>query len=59
MSPYAGSVGELNWGGAGGTYFWVDPKEQLAVVLMAATPGEIRTHYRVLVRNLVLQSIAD
>src|SRR5438094_8957855 len=21
-----GSVGEFNWGGAGGTYFWIDPK---------------------------------
>lgn len=34
-------------------------KEQLAVVYMAATPGDIRTYYRSLVRNLVLQSIVD
>ena len=41
---------------------WIYPdatKEELAVVYMAATPGDIRTYYRTLVRNLVLQSIAD
>ena len=27
------------WNGAHGTIFWVDPKEQLAVVFMAQTPG--------------------
>jgi CubicO group peptidase (beta-lactamase class C family) len=59
MAAYAGSAGDYTWGGAFGTYFWVDPKEQLAVVYMAATPGDIRTYYRTLVRNLVLQSIAD
>jgi CubicO group peptidase (beta-lactamase class C family) len=52
-----GSVGDYNWAGAGGTYFWVDPKEQLVAVLMAQTPGEIRTHYRVLFRDLVYQAI--
>jgi CubicO group peptidase (beta-lactamase class C family) len=52
-----GSVGDYNWAGAGGTYFWVDPKEQLVVVLMAQTPGEIRTHYRVLFRDLVYQAL--
>jgi hypothetical protein len=36
-----------------------NPKEQLTVVYMAATPGDIRTYYRTLVRNLVLQSIVD
>jgi CubicO group peptidase (beta-lactamase class C family) len=59
LAAYAGSAGDYTWGGAFGTYFWVDPKEELAVVYMAATPGDIRTTYRTLVRNLVLQSIAD
>jgi CubicO group peptidase (beta-lactamase class C family) len=54
-----GSTGDYNWGGAFGTYFWVDPKEQMVAVLMAAAPGEIRTHNRNLLRNLVLQAIAD
>jgi CubicO group peptidase (beta-lactamase class C family) len=59
IAAYAGSSGDYTWGGAFGTNFWVDPKEQLAVVYMAATPGDIRTHYRILVRNMVLQSIVD
>jgi CubicO group peptidase (beta-lactamase class C family) len=59
IAQVAGSTGDYNWGGAFGTFFWVDPKEQLAVVYMAATPGDIRTHYRMLVRNLVVQSIVD
>ena len=54
-----GSVGDYNWAGAGGTYFWVDPKEQLVAVLMAQTPGEIRTYYRTLTRDLVYQALLD
>jgi CubicO group peptidase (beta-lactamase class C family) len=52
-----GSVGDYNWAGAGGTYFWVDPKEELVVVVMAQTPGDIRTHYRTLFRDLVYQAL--
>jgi CubicO group peptidase (beta-lactamase class C family) len=51
-SPVPGSVGEYFWGGAYGTYFWVDPQEQMIVVLMAAAP-EQRLHYRYLTRQLV------
>ena len=29
-----GSKGEYNWGGAAGTAFWVDPKEQMIGVFM-------------------------
>ena len=32
--------------GASGTDWWVDPKEELAVVYMAAAPGPLRWHYR-------------
>jgi len=32
--PYEGSVGEMNWSGAGGTTFWVDSKENMFVVFM-------------------------
>ena len=31
-----GSPGEYMWGGAGGTFFWVDPKEQLTVAFVAS-----------------------
>ena len=52
-----GSAGDFNWGGAYGTYFWVDPKEQLVVVSMTQAPGPIRTHYRQLIRGLVYQAL--
>src|SRR5262249_2099026 len=32
VAPMIGSAGDYNWGGAFGTGFWVDPKEELAVV---------------------------
>src|SRR5262249_39572045 len=35
-----GSAGEYNWGGAAGTAFWIDPKEEMVVVIMTQTvPG--------------------
>jgi CubicO group peptidase (beta-lactamase class C family) len=52
-----GSGGDFNWGGAYGTYFWVDPKEQLVVVSMTQAPGPIRVHYRQLIRGLVYQAL--
>ena len=54
-----GSVGEFSWNGAYGTSWWADPKEQLAVVFMAHTPGPVRWHYRYLINALVEQAIVD
>jgi CubicO group peptidase (beta-lactamase class C family) len=59
VSGIMGTAGDFNWGGANGTYFWVDPKEELSVVFMAAAPGEMRVHFRQLITALVLQAIAD
>ncbi|HZO39884.1 MAG TPA: serine hydrolase domain-containing protein [Methylomirabilota bacterium] len=57
VAPVTGSAGDYNWGGAFGTGFWVDPKEELTVVFMAQAPGPIRVHYRQLLKTLVLQAI--
>jgi CubicO group peptidase (beta-lactamase class C family) len=54
-----GTPGEFLWSGAQGTMFWVDPKEEMAVVFLANTPGPVRRHYRELVKTLVVQAIAD
>ena len=54
-----GSVGEFSWPGASGTNWWADPKEELAVVFMAHSPGPIRWHYRYLITALVNQAIVD
>jgi len=38
-----GAVGSFSWAGKWGTYFWIDPAEQLIVVQMIqATPGKGR-----------------
>ncbi|HKD00006.1 MAG TPA: serine hydrolase, partial [Methylomirabilota bacterium] len=55
VAPMIGSAGDYNWGGAFGTGFWVDPKEEL--VFMAQAPGPIRVHYRQLLKSLVLQAL--
>lgn len=52
-----GSEGEYLWGGVGGTFFWVDPKEQLVTVMMAQTPGAIRQVYRRMIKTLVYQAL--
>jgi CubicO group peptidase (beta-lactamase class C family) len=55
-SPVPGSVGDYSWGGAYGTYFWVDPKEELYAVLMLQGPSD-RLQYRYGIRQLVYQAI--
>jgi len=54
-----GSVGQFTWPGASGTDWWVDPKEELAVVYLSAAPGPIRWHYRQKINALVYQAIID
>ena len=56
MSPVPGSVGEFFWGGATGTYFWIDPQEQMIVVLMLQAPDR-RLAYRYLTRRLVYAAL--
>ncbi len=53
-----GSAGDFHWAGSTGTYFWVDPGEELAVVFMAHAPGVIRYYHRQLLHALVLQALA-
>ncbi len=50
------STGSFGWGGAFGTTYWVDPKEDLTAVLMVQTPGG---PLRVDFQNAVMQAIVD
>jgi CubicO group peptidase (beta-lactamase class C family) len=59
LASVQGSPGEFMWGGAAGTFFWVDPKEQLAVVLMSQVPGPIRPHYRRLIKEMVSAAVIN
>lgn len=58
-SALLGNPGMFSWNGAYGTAMWVDPREQLAVVFMASTPGVLRQYYRRVINALVYQAIAD
>jgi len=54
-----GSAGEYMWAGYAGTYFWVDPKEQVTAVLMTQAASPQRAYFRKLVKQLVYQAITD
>ncbi len=56
-SAFMGAPGAFGWSGVFGTFFWVDPAERLAVVLMAHAPGEMRLRYRRLINMLTYQAI--
>jgi CubicO group peptidase (beta-lactamase class C family) len=55
-APYAGSAGDYQWAGVGGTHFWVDPKEDMFVVFMIQSPRQLG-HYEAVIRNMVYASI--
>src|SRR5881296_1273362 len=54
-----GSAGEFMWAGYAGTYFWVDPKEQVTAVLLTQAASPQRAYFRKLVKQLVYQAITD
>jgi len=58
LAPYAGSAGDFHWGGAGGTAFWVDPKERMFVIYMMQSPSK-RLQYRIMLRDMVYSAIAE
>jgi len=54
-----GSAGEFMWAGYAGTYFWVDPKEEIVAVYMTQAPTAIRAYYRRLFKQMVYGAIVD
>jgi CubicO group peptidase (beta-lactamase class C family) len=56
VAPFLGSVGQFFWSGMAGTFFWIDPKEDLFAVLMMQGPGQ-REYVRSMVRNLVYAAV--
>ena len=57
IAPIPGSPGDFYWPGAFATYWWADPKEELAVVFMTQSP--LGRHYHHLIRGLVYQAITN
>jgi CubicO group peptidase (beta-lactamase class C family) len=59
IAAVPGSQGEYTWGGYAGTYFWIDPKEELVGIMMTQAPGPSRSYYRREIKQLVYQAITD
>ncbi|QPF94390.1 serine hydrolase domain-containing protein [Bradyrhizobium commune] len=56
IAPFPGSIGQYFWSGIAGTFFWIDPKEDLFTVFMSQGPGQ-RDFTRTLVRDLVYAAV--
>ena len=54
-----GSAGEFMWAGYAGTFFWVDPQEEIVGVYMTQAPSPIRAYYRKMFKALVYQALVD
>lgn len=58
VAPFPGDTGDWYWGGAGGTYMWVDPARDLVVVWMMQSPKQ-RLVYRSVLRDMVNAALTD
>jgi CubicO group peptidase (beta-lactamase class C family) len=56
MAPFPGSTGQFFWSGMAGTFFFIDPAEDLFVVFMMQGPGQ-REYIRNLLRNAVYAAV--
>jgi CubicO group peptidase (beta-lactamase class C family) len=56
LAPFAGTPGQFFWSGMAGTFFWIDPKEDLFAVFMSQGPGQ-REYFRTLIRSLVYAAV--
>src|SRR3984893_2401640 len=56
IAPFPGSLGNFFWSGMAGTFFWIDPKEDLFAVFMMQGPGQ-RTYIRSILRSLVYAAV--
>lgn len=59
IASVPGAEGQFMWAGYGGTYFWVDPEDDLVAVLMTQRAGPTRAYYRRHLMQLVYQAITD
>ena len=58
LNPMDGSVGEFYWAGYAGTYFWVDPKEELVGVYMMQSVKHL-LWYATMFKTLTVQSVVE
>ena len=58
-NPLPGSIGSFYWQGNLGTSFYVDPKQQLVLILMMQVPWPDYERYRRAIRYLAYQAMTD
>jgi CubicO group peptidase (beta-lactamase class C family) len=58
LNPMDGSVGEFYWAGYAGTFFWVDPKEELVAVYMMQSVRQLvpaATSFKTMVEQAIVE----
>jgi CubicO group peptidase (beta-lactamase class C family) len=58
QNPLPGSTGSFYWTGSSGTTFFIDPKQQLIIIMMVQVPFSTVTFYRNKVRYLAYQALS-
>lgn len=58
QNPLPGSTGSFYWTGSSGTTFYIDPKQQLIIIMMVQVPFSAVTFYRHQVRYLAYQALS-
>jgi CubicO group peptidase (beta-lactamase class C family) len=56
MAPFPGSAGQFFWSGMAGTFFFIDPAEEMFAVFMMQGPGQ-REYIRSVLRSLVYAAV--
>ena len=56
LAPFPGSPGQFFWSGVAGTFFFIDPLEEMFVVFMMQGPGQ-REYIRNLLRDMVYAAV--
>jgi CubicO group peptidase (beta-lactamase class C family) len=56
VAATAGSPGEYFWAGGAGTFFSVDPKEDMYIVFMTQSPKQLQ-HYRAVICDMIYAAI--
>ncbi|MEM7216801.1 MAG: serine hydrolase domain-containing protein [Pseudomonadota bacterium] len=59
LTATSSSAGEIAWGGAASTIFWVDPQEDLAVIFLTQLMPSGTFNFRGQLKSLVYQAIVD
>jgi CubicO group peptidase (beta-lactamase class C family) len=60
-SPYPGTswpLGEYRWDGIGGTFFFIDPKDDMFVIFMVQTPSQ-RGRIQLALKTLIYEALRN